>query len=43
MKAFGQLLLRINCDNGTMPKNKDDKKEKQEPLWLHGELIISVI
>ncbi len=41
MKAFGWLLLRINCDNGTMPKTQIIKK-KQELLWLHGEFIISV-
>lgn len=27
MKAFGWLLLRINCDNGTLPKRKTMKKK----------------
>lgn len=31
MKAIGWLLLRMNCDSGTMPKTKIIKK-KADPF-----------
>lgn len=35
MKAFGWLLLRMNCDNGTVPKTKIMKKKTDafEVAW----------